>query len=386
MLHNPSVSSPDKASEDTPLMQTSPERPSDSTTDPLESSDDGIRNSFAVGAISRGSVDANSPSPQSIATSDDEERQVDSRLLARPQSSSSTNSSRASLRQRSLVRSSLEYNEQTDLILRPSLLTDEELKQQQDKAAHKMRVSISQFSSTNFKPFSPHTLNSKKNRISTRDVDDEFYKFKVVMLGSSTVGKSSMVVRFAQGKFAENYQATLGIDFISTSIVLPVGTTRLQLWDTAGQERFKSLVPGYVRGAQVAVIVYDVTNRTTFDSLDTWCSLMQNEGNPNACMYVVGNKCDLEHERQVTKKEGQALAEQFGAMFAECSAKEDINVHYVFRDAAEKAVELLEQGRGSLDKVRVDLDRTMKQNDRTSLIDLEAQPWSLWNTLTSDCC
>ncbi|EME32783.1 Rab family, other [Galdieria sulphuraria] len=135
-------------------------------------------------------------------------------------------------------------------------------------------------------------------------------------------------------KFDNNYQATIGIDFLSKTMYLEDRTVRLQLWDTAGQERFRSLIPSYIRDSSVAVIVYDVTNRASFLSVNRWLEEVKNERGEDVVLVLVGNKTDQAERRQVSTEEGEAKAKEYGIMFMETSAKAGFNVKALFRKIA----------------------------------------------------
>mmetsp|Transcript_42620 Transcript_42620/g.166385 ORF Transcript_42620/g.166385 Transcript_42620/m.166385 type:complete len:169 (-) Transcript_42620:1817-2323(-) len=127
-------------------------------------------------------------------------------------------------------------------------------------------------------------------------------KYKLVFLGDQSVGKTSIITRFMYDKFDNNYQATIGIDFLSKTMYLEDRTVRLQLWDTAGQERFRSLIPSYIRDSSVAVVVYDVVNRTTFLNTTKWIEEVRTERGSDVILVLVGNKTDQIDKRQVRPK------------------------------------------------------------------------------------
>lgn len=159
-------------------------------------------------------------------------------------------------------------------------------------------------------------------------------KYKLVFLGDQAVGKTSIITRFMYDTFDYNYQATIGIDFLSKTVYIDQRTIRLQLWDTAGQERFRSLIPSYIRDSSAAVVVYDITNRSSFVNTEKWVEDIRAERGPDVAIALVGNKKDLDDRRQVTEAEGQALAEKLGVLFSECSAREGTNVKPLFRSLA----------------------------------------------------
>ncbi|OMJ77971.1 hypothetical protein SteCoe_22330 [Stentor coeruleus] len=155
-------------------------------------------------------------------------------------------------------------------------------------------------------------------------------KFKLVFLGDIYVGKTSIINQFMYETFDNNYQATIGIDFLSKTIHIGDRPMRLQLWDTAGQERFRSLIPNYIRDSSAAIIIFDVTNKQTFDSIDKWIEDVRNERGNSVVIAIVGNKVDKTDERVVTKEDAEAKAKNFSALYQETSAKTGQNVKELF--------------------------------------------------------
>ncbi|CAF1015228.1 unnamed protein product [Adineta steineri] len=159
-------------------------------------------------------------------------------------------------------------------------------------------------------------------------------KFKLVFLGEQSVGKTSLITRFMYDSFDNTYQATIGIDFLSKTMYLEDRTVRLQLWDTAGQERFRSLIPSYIRDSTVAVVVYDVTNSTSFQQTSRWIEEVRSERGTDVIIMLAGNKTDLVDRRQVSTEEGEQRAKDLNVMFIETSAKAGYNVKQLFRRVA----------------------------------------------------
>ena len=159
-------------------------------------------------------------------------------------------------------------------------------------------------------------------------------KYKIVFLGEQGVGKTSLITRFMYDTFDDHYQATIGIDFLSKTMYLDDKTIRLQLWDTAGQERFRSLIPSYIRDSRVAIVVYDITKKKSFEFIDKWIEDVKNErGEDNVILCIVGNKSDLSDERQVSTEEGEQKAKLLGAnIFMETSTKVGYNVKNLFKN------------------------------------------------------
>eukprot|EP00161_Ancyromonas_sigmoides_P013230 TRINITY_DN339_c0_g1_i1.p1 TRINITY_DN339_c0_g1~~TRINITY_DN339_c0_g1_i1.p1 ORF type:complete len:215 (-),score=54.57 TRINITY_DN339_c0_g1_i1:21-665(-) len=159
-------------------------------------------------------------------------------------------------------------------------------------------------------------------------------KYKLVFLGDQAVGKTSIITYFMYSNFDQAYHATVGIDFLSKTMYLEDRTVRLQLWDTAGQERFRSLIPSYIRDSSVAVVVYDVTNRLSFEHAPRWIEDVRAERGDDVVIVLVGNKTDLADRRAVAEEEGAARARDLGVLHIETSAKAGVNVKALFRRIA----------------------------------------------------
>ncbi|VVT57866.1 uncharacterized protein SAPINGB_P005909 [Magnusiomyces paraingens] len=164
--------------------------------------------------------------------------------------------------------------------------------------------------------------------------NDAVEKYKLVLLGEQSVGKTSLLSRFMYDSFDSQYKATIGIDFMSKTMYLADRTIRLQLWDTAGQERFRTLIPSYIRDSHVAIVVYDITSRQSFNDAARWIEDVRTERGDQVIIALVGNKTDLRDERQVTVEEGEAKARELGILFMETSAKLGYNVKALFKKVA----------------------------------------------------
>jgi Ras-related protein Rab-6A len=146
---------------------------------------------------------------------------------------------------------------------------------------------------------------------------------KIVVLGDSGVGKTSVINKIMNQKSSVSETPTIGIDFLSANVNTPSGSIRLQIWDTAGQEQFRSLIPSYLRGSTLAIVIYSVDSRESFDALPQWIHFLQNTADPP--LIVVGNKTDLEG-RVVSENEGKQFADGISAAFIETSALENRNI------------------------------------------------------------
>jgi Ras-related protein Rab-5C len=162
------------------------------------------------------------------------------------------------------------------------------------------------------------------------------YQFKLVLLGDSAVGKSSLVLRFVKQQFFEYQESTIGAAFLTQTVQADDFTVKFEIWDTAGQERYHSLAPMYYRGAASAIVAYDITNRGSFVRAKSWVKELQRQGNPNIVIALAGNKLDLQANREVEIEEAQAYADDNGIMFMETSAKTNHNVTELFRTIAVK--------------------------------------------------
>ncbi|EPS65268.1 hypothetical protein M569_09510 [Genlisea aurea] len=166
------------------------------------------------------------------------------------------------------------------------------------------------------------------------------YLFKLLMIGDSGVGKSSLLLSFTSDTF-EELSPTIGVDFKVKHVSVGGKRLKLAIWDTAGQERFRTLTSSYYRGAQGIIMVYDVTRRDTFTNLsDIWAKEIDLYSTNQDCIkMLVGNKVDKESERVVSKKEGIEFARQYGCLFIECSAKTRVNVEQCFEELVLKILE-----------------------------------------------
>lgn len=123
--------------------------------------------------------------------------------------------------------------------------------------------------------------------------------FKLVLLGDTAVGKSCLVVRFVRDEFFEFQEPTIGAAFLTQSVTLDNTIVKFEIWDTAGQERYRSLAPMYYRGAAAAIVVYDITNKESFNGAKSWVKELQRRGDPNVVIALAGNKSDLPNKRKV---------------------------------------------------------------------------------------
>eukprot|EP00474_Spongospora_subterranea_P008548 CRZ09006.1 hypothetical protein [Spongospora subterranea] len=159
---------------------------------------------------------------------------------------------------------------------------------------------------------------------------------KLVLLGDSSVGKSSLVLRFVRGQFFEYQESTIGAAFLTQTVVVQDCTVKFEIWDTAGQERYHSLAPMYYRGAAAAVVVYDITSEDSFKRAKKWIEELRQTGSADIVIALAGNKTDLEAQRQVSPEVAKEYADDQGIFFTETSAKTAENVNELFVMIARK--------------------------------------------------
>ena len=165
---------------------------------------------------------------------------------------------------------------------------------------------------------------------------------KIVVIGDSGVGKSSLMSRFADDEYSESFISTIGVDFKIRTLTLDDGKiVKMQIWDTAGQERFRTITTSYYRGSHGVMVVYDVTNKESFDSVKMWLNeVAKSTSEDSTTMFLVGNKSDLAaEEREVPYESGKAFADSYGVRFFETSAKTSQNVDAAFEAMAADALE-----------------------------------------------
>mmetsp|Transcript_1446 Transcript_1446/g.3212 ORF Transcript_1446/g.3212 Transcript_1446/m.3212 type:complete len:221 (+) Transcript_1446:383-1045(+) len=167
---------------------------------------------------------------------------------------------------------------------------------------------------------------------------------KLILLGDSGVGKSSLLARFADDQFKPTYLTTIGMDFKAKIIEVDSKRIKLQIWDTAGQERFRSVAAGYYRSAQGIILVYDVTDQQSFDHVSTWIEQIDTHALPDVTKILVGNKNDMAETRVIQTEQGQELAAHHKMEFFETSAKVGTAVQDVFSQTALQVVVKGHQG------------------------------------------
>ena len=163
-------------------------------------------------------------------------------------------------------------------------------------------------------------------------MEDENYEmmFKVVLVGDSFVGKTNIMSKYLKNEFHEDSKATVGVEFGSKQFKIEGHTIKAQIWDTAGQERYKAITSAYYKGAKGAFAVYDITRRSSFESIEKWVNDLTSTADKKLTIVVIGNKCDLEDQRQITKEQGEEKANKLEVAFLETSAFSGENLDKAF--------------------------------------------------------
>jgi len=162
------------------------------------------------------------------------------------------------------------------------------------------------------------------------------YLFKLLLIGDSGVGKSCLLLRFADDSYSESYISTIGVDFKIRTVDLDAKVIKLQIWDTAGQERFRTITSSYYRGAHGIIVVYDVTDQESFNNVKQWLNEIDRYANENVNKLLVGNKSDLTSRKVVDHETAKAFADELGIKFLETSAKNATNVEQAFMTMAQE--------------------------------------------------
>lgn len=193
------------------------------------------------------------------------------------------------------------------------------------------------------------------------------YIIKILTLGETEVGKTSIVLRYSDDKFQDSKIATIGIDFKIKIIKKGKEKIKVSIYDTAGQERFQNIVKHYYRGANGVLLIYDITKRKTFEKLNFWINDLKENSDDNLFVYLIGNKNDLEENREVSYKEASEFAKEKNFPYIEVSAKTGNNIHKLFDEAI----------KGALAKM---LDNEKKENSiindsiRLNMFEVEEKP------------
>ena len=196
--------------------------------------------------------------------------------------------------------------------------------------------------------------------------------FKIIVIGDSGVGKSCLTNKATKNIFEENYNATVGFEFFTFNIRMNGKVIKMQIWDTCGQELYRSLITNFYRNSSLAIMVYSIANKESFDNIDIWLKELRIHSNPNAKVFLVGNKIDLENERKVDTDQGEKYAKENNLyLFMESSAKSGHNAQKIFIEAAkclyEDNINYLikketKEEKGKMENMAVEEPQTLKKD------------------------
>ena len=174
----------------------------------------------------------------------------------------------------------------------------------------------------------------------TEQSENKELLYKILLLGDSSVGKTCFLMRYTDNTYQEIHMSTIGIDNKFKDVELDDGKkVKIQIWDTAGQDRFRSITRNYYKGANGIVLIFDVTNKKSYENVKNWVKQIKEEVSSRVTIILVANKIDDVNHRIVTKEEGEKIANECGLMFVECSAKTGENIEHAFNELVKKTVE-----------------------------------------------
>jgi small GTP-binding protein len=203
----------------------------------------------------------------------------------------------------------------------------------------------------------------------TNKIANYDYLVKILLIGDSGVGKSSLLIRYSENTFTDNFSSTIGIDFRIKTIDVNDKRIKLQIWDTSGLERFKTVTGAYYRNVMGIFLVYDVSNIKSFQNINNWLKNVKKNASDEKCLMLIGNKCDKE-EREVSFEIGKQLADELNIKFIETSAKSTINIDEIFTEMAINIIENMNNEYSIID---------------TNIIELDKNNYNYYNKLKS-CC
>ena len=162
------------------------------------------------------------------------------------------------------------------------------------------------------------------------EIEEYEMMVKVILIGDSGVGKTNIMSKFLKNQFMEESKATIGVEFGSKLFNHEGHKIKAQIWDTAGQEKYKAITGAYYKGSKGALVVYDITQKKTFENIEKWVNDLKAAGDPKITIILIGNKNDLDDKRQVSKDQGEEKARSFGCAFLETSAYSGDNIDKAF--------------------------------------------------------
>ena len=164
------------------------------------------------------------------------------------------------------------------------------------------------------------------------DVNNYDLLYKIIIIGDTCVGKSNILSRYVKDEFREDSISTVGVELGTKFVKIKETGAKVQIWDTAGQERYRSITSSYYKGSHGCLIVYDITNEKTFENVEKWLEQAKKEAGNDVSVILVGNKCDLEDARKITKEQGEEKAKTLNVPFFETSALSRVNIDEIFME------------------------------------------------------
>ena len=166
--------------------------------------------------------------------------------------------------------------------------------------------------------------------------DDELENYdllyKIIIIGDTCVGKSNILSRYLKDEFREDSKNTVGVELGTKFLKIKGVGAKIQIWDTAGQERYRAITSSYFKGSHGCFIVYDITNESSFENVDKWFEQVQKDASKDVSIILVGNKCDLENQRKISREKGEEKAKNLNSSFFETSALSNINIDDIFNE------------------------------------------------------
>ena len=253
----------------------------------------------------------------------------------------------------------------------PSPLYDENSNQSVDNS-NKKNVSMINSNNPSSRPTLYNANVSNQNISNDENILKYSYEFKIILLGSVAVGKTAILARYITNEFNENHAPTIQANYkVKPIIVSNDAYAKLKIWDTCGNEKFRAITRRYYKDAQGIILVYDISNRESFESIDSWIEDIKNCAPANSVIILTGNKSDLADKREVSYKEGKDKADELGYLFNEASAKNGENILLLFANLTEAMMEQLEKdkseslaiGKQTLQSIRL-IDDSVLSNKR----------------------
>jgi len=238
----------------------------------------------------------------------------------------------------------------------PSPIYDDENSNADIDGSNKKNTSMANTNDPSARPTLNNVNVSNQNYSNVENNLKFTYEFKIILLGSISVGKTSILSRYTANEFREDYKCTIKSDFKVKAINVNNNTqAKLTIWDTCGDEKFRAITRQYYKEAQGILLVYDITNKESFDNIDKWIEDIKNSAPANCVIFLVGNKSDLADKRAVSFQEGKNKSEEYGLLFNEVSAKNGDNILLIFGNISEAIIEQFEKSRSERSTINPNL-------------------------------